>query len=153
LIEIIGDTSAELAAAAATSVIPIPAVGGILATKLDIMIALMMTWRVGAMISAFYQNDGKWVGGTRKATYQAGKSITGGLSYKNKNRVNLDELSIKLNEVFETQVAATMRYIKQHILKLRPDMTPEEVLTHLLEIDPPYPEKIAREAVKREMGA
>jgi hypothetical protein len=128
-LEILSESSAELAAGVASGFIPF--IGGIFAAKLDVMIAITMTWRVGAMISAYFQNEGKWIGGSRQATYCAVKELTGGLSSKNTNRVNLDELSIKLKDVFETQVKSTMIYIRNGVLAVNGQLSREEVLKHL----------------------
>ena len=58
----------------------IPFVGGAIGAALDYVIATAMTWRVGTMVSIYYQNGGKWVD-NRKYTYELAKGMTGGISF------------------------------------------------------------------------
>ena len=94
----------------------IPLVGGLIGAALDYVIATAMTWRVGTMVSIYYQNGGKWVG-SRKHTFELAKGITGGIEFGLSDLVskfsgssrptmdiNLNEISAKIPEVFNSQV-------------------------------------------------
>jgi len=101
----------------------IPIVGGIIGAGLDYVIATAMTWRVGVMVSIYYQNGGRWVG-DRKHTYEIAKEITGGLGFgiqdliskfsggvKPEVNVDLNSIPRKVPEVRETQSAAARQML------------------------------------------
>jgi len=56
----------------------IPVVGGAVGAALDYLIATQMTWRVGTMVSMYFQNGGKWVG-SQKHTFELAKKMTGSI--------------------------------------------------------------------------
>ena len=57
----------------------IPVLGGAVGAALDYLIANIMTWRVGTMVSIYYQNGGEWLS-SRHATFEMAKNFTGGLA-------------------------------------------------------------------------
>ena len=146
--EIAGELVRESSIGALASFIPV--IGGIFAMGLDVAIAATMTWRVGTMVSAYYQNGGKWVGGGRKPTYDAVKPLAGGLSPDIANRVDLDDIPNRLQEVFETQVGQAVAYIKGSVLVLAPTASRSVIVEHLVKKG--FPKKIAEEAVLRVLG-
>lgn len=94
----------------------IPVLGGAVGAALDYLIANMMTWRVGTMVSIYYQNGGEWLA-SRHATYEQAKNLTGGLATsvgeildakrRSRNiRVDLDSLRSQIPQVGEAQVRA-----------------------------------------------
>jgi hypothetical protein len=94
----------------------IPVLGGAIGAALDYLIANMMTWRVGTMVSIYYQNGGEWLA-SRHATYEQAKKLTGGLATsvseildakkRSRNvRVDLDSLRSQIPQVGEAQVRA-----------------------------------------------
>lgn len=94
----------------------IPVLGGAVGAALDYLIANMMTWRVGTMVSIYYQNGGDWLV-SRHATYEEAKNLTGGLATsvgeildakkRQRNvRVDLDSLRSQIPQVCEAQVRA-----------------------------------------------
>jgi uncharacterized protein (DUF697 family) len=126
LADIAGEFSTEFVASIATELLAeaglgtaasfIPFVGGLIGAALDYVIATAMTWRVGTMVSIYYQNGGKWVG-SRKHTFELAKDITGGIEFglsdlvsrfSSASRptmdVDLNDISRQIPEVFETQV-------------------------------------------------
>jgi hypothetical protein len=85
--EIATDLIGEAGAGAALSAVPM--IGGILAAGLDATIAATLTWRVGTMVSAYYQNGGMWLD-NRKATYKAASEVVGSFSPKTNERADLN---------------------------------------------------------------
>lgn len=94
----------------------IPVLGGAIGAALDYLIANMMTWRVGTMVSIYYQNGGEWLV-SRHTTYEQAKNLTGGLATsvgeildakkRQRNvRVDLDSLRSQIPQVCEAQVRA-----------------------------------------------
>ena len=113
---IAGELIAEAGLGGIASFIPI--VGGLVGAALDYVIATAMTWRVGVMVSIYYQNGGRWVG-DRKHTYELAKEMTGGLGFGVKDLlskfssahkpeldVDLDQIPRRVPDVFQTQVQA-----------------------------------------------
>lgn len=88
--EIATDLISEAAAGLALTAIPF--VGGLLAAGLDATIAATLTWRVGTMVAAYYQNGGTWIG-NRKNTYQLASETVGSFSPKTTDRANLDDFA------------------------------------------------------------
>jgi len=124
--DIAGEFSTEFLASIATDLLAeaglgtaaalIPFVGGVVGAALDYVIATAMTWRVGTMVSIYYQNGGRWVG-NRKHTFELAKNITGGIGFgladlasrfTSSKRPDMDvdfnEIPQRIPEVFETQV-------------------------------------------------
>lgn len=64
---------AGLGALAASAV---PLVGAAVGAALDYLIATQMTWRVGSMVSMYFQNGGAWVD-SQKHTFELAKKLTG----------------------------------------------------------------------------
>ena len=56
----------------------IPVLGGIVGAALDYLIANTMTWRVGTMVSMYFQNGSVWLK-SREDSYQEAKRLTGGI--------------------------------------------------------------------------
>lgn len=54
----------------------IPVVGALVGAALDYLIATQMTWRVGTMVSIYFQNGGSWVG-DQKHTLELARQMTG----------------------------------------------------------------------------
>lgn len=102
---IIGDTAGELILSALTSAIPIPLLSGMAGTALDLHIARKMTRRIGLTTSIFYQNQARWAGGGRKATYGAAKHMAGGA---NDVRHEVDEVRLGLVKRAKTLIAMLM---------------------------------------------
>ncbi len=69
--EIAWDVAREGAPGAAGSFVPV--IGAGVGAISDVIIAVLMTWRVGAIVSVYFQNGGQYVGGSRKATYDTVK--------------------------------------------------------------------------------
>ena len=101
----------------------IPVVGGIIGAALDYVIATAMTWRVGTMVSIYYQNGGKWVI-DRKNTYELAKEMTGGIHFgiddliarftsaqKPEMNVEFNEIPQKIPQVRDTQVQAAKQML------------------------------------------
>jgi uncharacterized protein (DUF697 family) len=56
----------------------IPVVGGAVGAALDYLIATQMTWRVGTMVSMYFQNGASWVENQRH-TFELAKKMTGSI--------------------------------------------------------------------------
>lgn len=56
----------------------IPVVGGAVGAALDYLIATQMTWRVGTMVSMYFQNGGNWLENQRH-TFDLAKRMTGSI--------------------------------------------------------------------------
>jgi hypothetical protein len=87
----------------------IPFFGGIVAAGLDATIAATLTWRVGTMIAIYHQNGG-WIE-DRHATYQRAKKMVGSLSPITDDRVNLDDIPLKNQEVLDKQMAVVKELV------------------------------------------
>ena len=103
--EIVGELVAGIAVTA------IPFVGAIAAAFLDSMVAATLTWRVGTMVSAYYQNGEAWVG-NRKETYHVAAKQVGSYSSKVEGRANLDDLSRNNSTIREKQMATVMNFVR-----------------------------------------
>lgn len=57
----------------------IPVVGGAVGAALDYLIATQMTWRVGTMVSMYFQNGGNWIENQRH-TFELAKEMTGSIN-------------------------------------------------------------------------
>ena len=90
----------------------VPFFGGFVSVGLDVAIAATMTWRVGTMISIYYQNGGAWVK-SRRHTYDVAKGLTGDLSPTIKDRVDLNEVPTKVREVREYQIGELMQIVRE----------------------------------------
>lgn len=56
----------------------IPVIGAAVGAALDYLIATQMTWRVGTMVSIYFQNGDAWVG-SQKEAFGLAKEMTGSL--------------------------------------------------------------------------
>lgn len=96
--EIATDLIAEAAAGLALTAIPF--IGGFLAAGLDATIAATLTWRVGTMVAAYYQNGGAWIG-NRKNTYGIASEIVGSFSPKTDDRADLNDFARRNKTISE----------------------------------------------------
>lgn len=102
--DLIGEAVAGFAATA------IPFLGGLVAAGLDATVAATLTWRVGTMVSAYYQHGEQWVG-DRKATYKLATTAVGGYSPKVDSRADLNDLHLKSQPIADKQLAFVMNMI------------------------------------------
>lgn len=96
--EIATDLISEAAAGLALTAIPF--VGGLLAAGLDATIAATLTWRVGTMVAAYYQNGGVWIR-DRKNTYAIAAETVGTFSPKTNDRADLNDFSRRNKTISE----------------------------------------------------
>jgi hypothetical protein len=89
----------------------IPFFGALLAAGLDAAIAATLTWRVGTMVSAYYQNGEAWVE-NRRATYDYAKKFVGSYSPKVENRANLDDFGRQNPAISAKQLAFVLNLIE-----------------------------------------
>ena len=90
--EIALDLIMEAGAGVALSAIPF--VGGIFAAGLDATIAATLTWRVGTMVAAYYQNGGAWIN-SRRHTYELASAAVGGFSPQIEGRADVNDFAQK----------------------------------------------------------
>lgn len=109
--EFMSEIAAELFQEAGWGVLVsvIPGIGGMIAAGLDATIAATLTWRVGTMVAIYHQNGG-WIQ-NRHATYGRAKKMVGKLSPMTDDRVNLDDIPQKNEEVLERQLAVVKELI------------------------------------------
>jgi hypothetical protein len=96
----------------------IPVAGAFVGATLDLLIAQMMTWRVGTMTAIYFQNGAEWIK-DRKTTSGIAKELTGGLHVSAKDllsglgkakerartiRVDLDNIPLAVSEVKQSAV-------------------------------------------------
>lgn len=144
--EIAREMFGEAALAAAGALIPL--VGGAVALALDAKIAATMTWRIGVLVSAYYQNGEKWVGGSRKATYRVVKPIVGRLSAETANRTDINNLPAKVDEIRETLVAKTVAFIKV-LQAVDPNLSARTAAEMIAKSNPGLAPDIAADAIRR----
>ncbi len=100
----------------------VPILGGAVGAALDYLIANMMTWRIGTMVSMYYQNNGQWLG-SRDHTFELAKKETGGIATsladlldgkarKRNVRVDLGSLRSRFAEISHEQIAALKPFIE-----------------------------------------
>jgi uncharacterized protein (DUF697 family) len=77
MLQIAGELITEMGLGVGLSAIPI--LGGVVGAGLDYIIATQMTWRVGSMVSIYFQNGGEWVD-NQKHTFELAKELTGSMS-------------------------------------------------------------------------
>lgn len=106
--EIFSELMHEIGVGFVVSAIPI--IGGFAAIGLDAALAATMTWRVGTMVSIYYQNGQRWVK-DRHSTYEIGKGLVGGLSPIIAERFDLNSIRNRVPEVNETQVRELLRFV------------------------------------------
>ncbi|MFZ0771389.1 MAG: hypothetical protein WCA49_17215 [Candidatus Sulfotelmatobacter sp.] len=116
----------------------VPVLGGAIGAALDYLIANMMTWRVGIMVSIYYQNGGDWLS-SRHETFEEAKRMTGGIATsvgevldakkRERNvRVDLNSLRTKIPQIAELQV----RSVKGIIDMMRDAMSNDQIRAALL---------------------
>lgn len=89
----------------------VPLIGPVVAAGLDAAIAATLTWRVGTMISMYYQNGLGWTG-DRSGTYQRARALVGSLSPKIEGRVDLNDVANSNPEILESQVSAVAKTVR-----------------------------------------
>jgi uncharacterized protein (DUF697 family) len=124
--EIIGEVISELGWAGVATAIPF--IGGVFGAALDALVAATMTWRVGTMISVYYQNGGAWLEG-RRETFEVAKDFVGPLSAKAKDRINLDDVVKKRREILEKQFSTLKSVLLDSLLEITSD---EKQIIHVL---------------------
>jgi hypothetical protein len=77
MLQIAGELITEMGLGVGLSAIPV--LGGVVGAGLDYIIATQMTWRVGSMVSIYFQNGGTWVD-SQKHTFELAKKLTGSMS-------------------------------------------------------------------------
>jgi uncharacterized protein (DUF697 family) len=97
--------------AAGTLLTAIPFVGGIAAALLDATIAATLTWRVGTMVAAYYQNGGTWIQ-NRKHTYELAAKAVDGFSPKTDNRTNLNDFARRNKTISEKHLNFAMAMVE-----------------------------------------
>jgi len=112
------ELASEIGWGAAATFIPI--VGGVVGAGLDARVAATMTWRVGTMLSIYFQNAGCWVE-NRKNTFDLAHQMVGELSYKATERVNLDDIPLRIPEVFEKQFVTLKTGLLDPLIDVGPD--------------------------------
>jgi hypothetical protein len=142
--EILKELAGEIGISLGISLVPI--LGGFISTGLDLVIAISMTWRVGTMVSMYYQNGQQWPGGSRRQTYQRAKDFTGGLSTKNAGRVDLNDIAKRDNAVNDYTAEKLSQFVET-ILKVAPD-TADSKLHELLR-EKKIPKELANKAIDR----
>jgi uncharacterized protein (DUF697 family) len=113
--EIAGELFSELGWGAAASFIPV--LGGFVGAALDAAVASTMTWRVGTMVSVYYQNGGSWLG-SRRETFEVAKDFVGQVSPKANNRVDLDEVAKKHRQLLDRQFSTLKSVLLDPLLEI-----------------------------------
>lgn len=103
--EIATEIISEIAAGAVLTAIPF--LGGIAAAILDATIAATLTWRVGTMVAAYYQNGGAWIQ-NRKHTYELASRAVNGFSAQTDHRANLNDFARKDKTISEKHLNFAM---------------------------------------------
>jgi hypothetical protein len=88
----------------------LPVIGGFLAAGVDATIAATLTWRVGTMVSAYYQNGGSWIQ-NRKFTYKLASGVVGGYSPRTHDRADLNQFARENTWIREKHLAFVMNVI------------------------------------------
>jgi hypothetical protein len=103
-----------------------PVFGGFIGIGLDVALAATMTWRVGVMVSMYFQNGKQWLDGSRHETYEASKEETGGLSPTIKDRANLNTIPSKHKQPRQYQAKELATWIRS-LRRMRFDITDDEI--------------------------
>lgn len=123
----------------------VPIIGGLVGASLDYLIANMMTWRVGTMVSMFYQNDGRWLG-SQKSTFERAKQLTGGLANsvsevidakkRQRNvRVDLNSLRNRFPEIAQAQLRSLKPMIEMMQLAMNHNQIREALKSKGIPVD------------------
>jgi hypothetical protein len=118
LAEIAGEIISEMGWGAAAAAVPF--IGGMIGATLDAFVATTMTWRVGTMVSVYYQNGGAWLG-SRRESFEVAKDFVGKPSLKAENRVNLDEVAIHHKQIIDRQLMTLKSVLLDPLLQISPD--------------------------------
>lgn len=116
----------------------IPLAGAAVGAALDFLIAQMMTWRVATMTSIYFQNGAQWIG-SRKATMEIAKELTGGLHLSvadvlSQNarakdvRVDFDQIPGNIPQVTQSAVQNILPLLKGFANKLSRPAVRESLL-------------------------
>jgi hypothetical protein len=116
----------------------VPVIGGVVGAALDYLIANTMTWRVGTMVSMYFQNGSAWLE-SRKTTYGRAKSLTGGMTQgvrellkaneeRKSARVDLSRIPLLVPEIGEKQI----RVLKPLIEMMQPAMSRQQIKSALV---------------------
>ncbi len=115
----------------------VPVIGGAVGAALDYAIATQMTWRVGTMVSIYYQNGGSWLGSQestfRRASRMAGsfgKSVTDVINYqktKSVPRVDLNSIRDDVPAIRQNQ----LRNLKIIVDLMRTSMNQDQIRASL----------------------
>jgi hypothetical protein len=124
--EIAGELVSELGWGGAVAMVPF--IGGIAGAALDALVATTMTWRVGTMISVYFQNGGQWLG-SRRETFEVAKDFVGPLSAKAENRVDLNEIGKKNSQVMQHQLNTLKSVVIDPLLEV--GASKEQILASL----------------------
>lgn len=123
----------------------IPLLGSVVSATLDAIIAATLTWRVGTMISMYYQNGERWVE-SRHHTYKLTKPMTG-WSPNPTGRVKLDDIPQQCPSVKEGQIEAA-RLVVEMLVSVCSDK--QQIRQVLLKKG--LPEFLVSEAIRRFVG-
>ena len=115
----------------------VPVIGGAVGAALDYAIATQMTWRVGTMVSIYYQNGGSWLE-SQESTFQRatrmagsfGKSVTDVINYqktKSTPRVDLNSIRNEVPGIRQNQV----RILKVFVNLMRTSMNNDQIRASL----------------------
>jgi uncharacterized protein (DUF697 family) len=123
--EIAGELVQEVGLAAVPSAIPV--FGALFAAGLDATIAATLTWRVGTMVSIYWQNGGEWIG-SRRNTYEIARRLVGKMSPVVDDRVSLDGIAKSVPDVMRRQAD----FVKSMVRTLLAAETPRSAIRNIL---------------------
>ena len=126
----------------------LPVVAGFLTVGWDIAVAASMTWRVGTMISMYYQYGSRWLNDSRHATWETAKDMTGPLSPQVTDRVDLSDVPSKVPEIFEWQVDKAVE-VAMSFFKSMPTASEEDFRQMLCDLE--FSEEVIEAALVRIM--
>jgi hypothetical protein len=106
--EILGEGTVGLAASG------VPWVGAPIGAAVDVFLAVKMTWRVGVLISAYFQNGG-YVGGDRKATLKALRPVTPPQKFRVAESKPLGKQLVKIARLPRAQWAESLEEVRPEI--------------------------------------
>jgi uncharacterized protein (DUF697 family) len=115
----------------------IPFIGGAVGAALDYTIATQMTWRVGTMVSIYYQNGGTWLE-SQESTFKRAKLMAGSfgktrddlINYKKNQsapRVNLNSIRNEIPAIRQNQ----LRSLKMLVDLMRNSMNQDQIRASL----------------------
>jgi len=125
LSEIAGELIQEVGSGSLLAALPV--LGSIFAAGLDAAIGATLTWRVGTMVSIYWQNGGEWVG-DRRTTYEIARRLVGKISPTVDDRVSLDGIAQSVPQVMQRQID----FVKSMARTLLAAETPRTMIRDLL---------------------